>query len=58
MAVPEVVAWEDIKDFKFAGCDETFGDIYIDKVIESVRNELILCRTITEQTNLCPCKSR
>lgn len=40
MAVPEVVAWEDIKDFKFAGCDETFGDIYIDKVIESMRNEL------------------
>lgn len=40
MAVPEVVAWEDIKDFKFAGCDETFGDIYIDKVIESIRNEL------------------
>ena len=40
MTVPEVVAWEDIKDFKFAGCDETFGDIYIDKVIESIRNEL------------------
>lgn len=40
MAVPEVVAWEGIKDFKFAGCDETFGDIYIDKVIESIRNEL------------------
>lgn len=31
MAVPEVVAWEDIKDFKFAGCDETFGDIFVDE---------------------------
>lgn len=40
MAVPEVVAWEDIRDFKFTGSDETFGDIYIDKVIESMRNEL------------------
>ena len=41
MAVPEVVAWEDIKDFKISGDDEFYADIYIDKVIASLRNELI-----------------
>lgn len=40
MAVPEVVEWEDILDFKFTGSDEIFEDIYIDRVIESMRNEL------------------
>ena len=40
MAVPEVVIWEDIKDFKVSGDEDFYGDIYIDKVIASLRNEL------------------
>ena len=40
MAVPEVVSWEDIKDFKISGVDEPDGDIYIEKVIDSLKNEL------------------
>lgn len=41
MAVPEVVSWEDIKDFKISGIKETYDDIYIDIVVDSLRNELI-----------------
>lgn len=41
MAVPEVVLWEDIKDFKISGVEETDGDIYIEKVVDSLRNELV-----------------
>lgn len=41
MAVPEVVSWEKIKDFKISGCDECFGDIYIEKFVDSLKNELI-----------------
>lgn len=41
MAVPEVVSWEDIKDFKISGVEETDGDIYIEKVVDSLRNELV-----------------
>lgn len=40
MAVPEVVLWEDIKDFKIAGTEDGDGDIYIEKVVGSLRNEL------------------
>lgn len=40
MAVPEVVTWEDIKDFKISGDEESYGDIYIDKVISSLKNNL------------------
>lgn len=40
MAVPEVISWEDIKDFKISGVDETFNDIYIEKVIDSIKNNL------------------
>ncbi len=41
MAVPEVVVWEDIKDFKIAGTEEPDGDIYIDKVVNSLRSNLV-----------------
>ena len=41
MAVPEVVSWEDIIDFKISGIKETYDDIYIDIVVDSLRNELI-----------------
>lgn len=40
MAVPEVVTWEDIKDFKISGAEDTYGDIYINKVIDSLQNDL------------------
>ncbi len=40
MAVPEVISWEEIKDFTFSGTNETYNDIYIDKVVESLRNDL------------------
>lgn len=40
MAVPEVVAWEDIKDFKIQGDNNYYGDIYIKNVIESLRSDL------------------
>lgn len=40
MAVPEVISWEDIKDFKISGVDDTYNDIYIDKVVNSMRNAL------------------
>lgn len=47
MAVPEVVAWEDIKDFKISGIDNTFDDIYISSVVDSFRNGL------TDISQLC-----
>jgi len=40
MAVPEVVSWENIKEFRISGDDESYGDIYIEKVIASLRNAL------------------
>lgn len=40
LAVPEVVSWEDIKDFKMSGVEETFNDLYIEKLIESLRDNL------------------
>ncbi len=40
MAVPEVVNWENIKEFKVSGLDEHLNDIYIDRVIDSLRNDL------------------
>lgn len=42
MAVPEVVDWVDIKCFKIAGdrSNTEYDDIYIDKVIDSLRNDL------------------
>lgn len=40
MAVPEVVNWENICDFMISGLEEHFEDIYIDKVIETLKNEL------------------
>lgn len=41
MAVPEVVVWENIKDFKISGVEDTFSDIFIDKVVNSLRSDLI-----------------
>lgn len=41
MAVPEVVSWEDIKDFKISSVEDTYGDIYIEKIVGSLRNELV-----------------
>ena len=41
MAVPEVINWENIKEFKVSGLDEHLNDIYIDRVIDSLRNSLI-----------------
>ena len=40
MAVPEVVKWEDIRDFKISGVEDPYSDIYIEKVISSMRNGL------------------
>lgn len=40
MAVPEVVKWEDIRDFKISGVEDTYNDIYIEKVVSSMRNDL------------------
>ena len=40
MAVPEVVSWEDIKCFKISGCNNSYGDIYIDQVVASLKNGL------------------
>lgn len=40
MAVPEVINWENIKEFKVSGLDEHLNDIYIDRVIDSLRNDL------------------
>ena len=41
LAVPEVVSWEDIKDFRISGIEETFNDLYIEKLIESLKGDLI-----------------
>lgn len=40
MAVPEVVNWEDIKDFSISNDTAHYSDIKIDKVIASLRNPL------------------
>ena len=40
MAVPEVVDWEDIKDFSISNDSTHYNDIEIDKVIASLRNPL------------------
>lgn len=40
MSVPEVVSWEDIKDFKISGAKDSYNDIYIEDVIASLKNEL------------------
>lgn len=40
MAVPEVVEWEDIKDFSISNDSTHYNDIEIDKVIASLRNPL------------------
>lgn len=40
MAVPEVISWEDVKDFKITGVDDAFNDIYIERVIDSIKNNL------------------
>ena len=37
MAVPEVINWENIKEFKVSGLDEHLNDIYIDRVIDSLK---------------------
>lgn len=41
MAVPEVVNWEDIKDFKVSGLEEGINDIYIDKVVGTFKSNLV-----------------
>lgn len=40
MAVPEVVSWEDIKDFKISGSKEFYKDINIVEFIDSLKKEL------------------
>ncbi len=40
MSVPEVVSWEDIKDFKISGSKDSYSDIYIEDVISSIKNDL------------------
>ncbi|MDE7406387.1 MAG: TIGR04141 family sporadically distributed protein [Clostridiales bacterium] len=40
MAVPEVVSWEDIKDFVISGDKQHYADIEIKKVIESIKKDL------------------
>lgn len=40
MAVPDVINWENIKDFKVPGLDEHLNDIYIDRVIDSLKSDL------------------
>lgn len=40
MSVPEVVSWEDIKDFRISGSKDSYNDIYIEDVISSIKNEL------------------
>ena len=49
MAVPEVVNWENIHDFMVSGSNEHFEDIYIDKVIETLRNELTSINQLTSK---------
>lgn len=41
MAVPEVVNWESIKEFKISGDDVAHDDIYIGDVIASLKNPLM-----------------
>ena len=52
MAVPEVVDWIDIKCFKISGDRSTteYDDIYIDKVVASLRNELTDISQLTTKT--------
>lgn len=41
MAVPEIIDWNNIQGFKITGVrDEIFDDIYIEKVLKSLRNPL------------------
>lgn len=41
MAVPEIIEWDDVQGFKISGIrDELYDDIYIEKVIDSLRNPL------------------
>ena len=40
MAVPEIIEWEDVKGFKISGDSNCYSDIYIEKVIDSLKNDL------------------
>ena len=50
MAVPEVVEWEDIKDFIIANDNNHYSDIEIDKVIASLRNPLTCVNQLQTKT--------
>lgn len=50
MAVPEVVEWEEIKDFIIAGDNNPYSDIEIDKVIASLRNPLTCVNQLQTKT--------
>ncbi len=41
MAVPEIISWELVKHFKYDGCSAEFGDIFIEKVVDTLRNPII-----------------
>lgn len=40
MSVPEVINWESVKGFNYTNEDILYGDIFIEKFIESMRNDL------------------
>lgn len=50
MAVPEVVDWEDIKDFTISNDSNHYSDIEIDKVIASLRNPLTSVSQLLSKT--------
>ena len=50
MAVPEVVEWEDIKDFLISNDSNHYSDIEIDKVIASLRNPLTCVAQLQTKT--------
>lgn len=50
MAVPEVVEWEDIKDFSISNDNNRYSDIEIDKVIASLRKPLTCTSQLQSKT--------
>lgn len=40
MSIPEVIDWENVKGFKYTNEDSIYDDIFIEKFVESMRNEL------------------
>ena len=41
MAIPEVVSWEDIKDYRITGSKDYYSDISIEEVIASLKKDLV-----------------